>query len=355
MAELTFGLAMAIGGQGTLGTPDPTIAGLTGSIDSDDGIVLGDPGGGAGETGIELELTRRLTELAAVSGSFTRQPSTFLGVDVATLRFSWQLKGNGLTQDASLTDTDYAPIPGIDALLRACGFTGAAWGGGAGWIYTPASASIATAKIWSGVGANAIAIVIKDIVGSLEIEFTPGEVAIATATLSGVLHSITSGVTLPTFNYGAGATTGNQLVSAPAISAVGHNWGISAALRGFTDATLSIDNEIEELPDSNAEGGVRKRQTGRVIDLSMTLLADSGDADFELTQLQLATAPTDALNFTVGTPATNGLVIKGYRVIGTNPEVRNVTPTRIGASAGAELELALVDDAANGEFSLIFL
>lgn len=350
MGEITFGLGLAIGSQSTLGTADPTIAALSGALNVDDGIVLGDPDSGIGETGISLSVERRLKERAAVSGSFTRQPSQFLGVDIATLQIAFELKGNGNTQDATLNDSDYVPAIGVHQILQAVGLTSASWTGGNGQIYTPAAAAIKTAKVWTHQGA----FVIKDIVGSLEVDFTPGGVAIATATLGGVFDSFDGTASLPTFDYATG-TLGDQTISAPVLQNLGHFYGIGSAQRGFTTARLLIDNQIEDVPDSNATGGVRKRQSGRTISLEASIYSDDGDPDFEVQELQRTTTPTDDLQFQAGAAAGNGDVIKGFRVRGPNPEVRSWAPDKGGVSGLATVELALVDTAAGGEFELIFL
>ena len=342
MAEINFAIAFAAGVQSVAGTADATIAGLTGSLTEADGIVLGDPDSGIAESGIDFGTLRNLKEKAVVSGSFTRQASTFLSEDIDTFSIAIPLMGRG-TASPGVTDSNYTPAKGIDALLQAAGLAGAAWGSGNGWRYVPAAAQIITVKLW----LNGMAWVIRDCVASVEIDFTPAEVAIATFTLSGTVSSFSNSATFPTLNYGNQAS-----ISAPVVQGVGHNWGISAAQRGFTEATLSIDNQIDELPDSNSTTGKRNRQTGREITMAVTLFADSGSIDYERAALVRTSAPTDQQQFQVGTPG--GSVANAVRVTLPTPEMRKFTPDPVGASYVVQAELAAVNGSANGELEIIF-
>ena len=332
MAEKAFQIAVAFGVQAVAGTADATIAALAGALSETDGFVLGDPESGVGESGIDWAVAREFAEKAAVSGSFTKQPSTFLSEQVETFSIAFPLMGRGTS--SPVADADYKPAKGIDALLQACGLAGANWGSGTGYVYTPAAAQIITAKLF--LGGNFW--VVRDCIGSLELTQPPGEVGICKVTLAGVISSF-GAVAFPT-------------ISAPSVKGVGHNWGIAAALRGFTDATLSIDNEIEELPDSNSSTGRRSRQTGREIALSAQIFTDSGDIDFERAELVRTTAPTDLQQWQVGTPA--GATANAYRVTLTNPEIRSLKPDRAGTSEVMDVELVAVETVANTEFELLF-
>lgn len=341
MAEKTFQIAVAFGIQSVAGTADATIAALAGSLSETDGFVLGDPEAGVGESGIEWAVARELKEKADVSGSFTKQPSTFLSEQVETFSIAVPLMGRGTASPAA--DADYKPVKGIDALLLAAGFSGGNWGAGVGYAYTPASAQIITAKLF----ASGNFWVVRDcIVSALEITQPPGEVGIATFTLSGIISSF-GAVAFPTINYGNQAS-----ISAPSVKGVGHNWGISAAARSFTEATLSISNEVEEIPDSNSSTGKRSRQTGREIALSMTLYTDSGDIDYERSELVRTTAPTDQQQWQVGTAA--GTTANAYRITLTNPEIRSLAIDRSGASEVVTADLVAVETDANTEFELVF-
>jgi hypothetical protein len=343
MAEFDLQLAVAFGTQSVLGTADSTIAALSGSIDSSDGIVLGDPESGINESGLSYQAIRSLREKAVVSGSFTTQPSDFLGELVEGFSVSFPLKGNGAT--ATPSDSEYTPLAGIDAILQTCGLTGGAWGSGDGWEYVPASSQIVTAKIFD----SGMFYVIKDIVGNLSISWEPGSIAVATATLAGVVDDF-GAVSFPTLDY----TTQASLTS-PSVAEVAHNWGISDALRGFTTATTTIDNQTEDVPDSNAEGGKRVRQTGRTISHTATVYSDDGDLDFERTELIRETTPTEELTFTVGTAAGATDTINAITMSLPNPETRAITPNVGGTSRTLDVELVAVDTVADAEFALRFV
>lgn len=342
MAEFDFGIAVAFGVQSTPGTVDPTIAALTGSLVESDGIVLGDPDSGIAESGIDFEVDRELKERAVVSGSFTKQPSIFLSEKLAKFSIAFALGGRGTSTPA--VDADYTPAKGIDALLRSLGLAGAGWGSGNGWVYTPASAPVLSAKLWlSGSGAYTL----KDLIAeSWELDQTPGEVGILNVNLVGEVNSWISAAAFPTLNYGNQAS-----ISPPVVKGVGHNWGITAAARGFSEATLSGGNEVEELPDSNSATGKRSRQTGRTITFKGKIIADSGDGDFERNELIRTTSPTELQRWQVGTAG--GTTANAYRISLTTPEIRVLKPDRLGAVMQNEVELVAVNGGANGEFELL--
>ncbi len=340
MAEFNFGIAVALGVQSVAGTIDATIAALTGSLVEADGIVLGSPEAGIAESGIDFEVERDLVERAVVSGSFTKQASIFVSEKIAKFSIAFPLGGRG---GAFAVDADYQPAKGIDALIQSMGFAGAAWGSGLGWRYVPASAQAVSAKLWlSGVGAYTI----KDLVAeSWELDQTPGEPGILTVNLKGDVNSWIAAAAFPTLNYGNQAS-----VSPPAVKGVGHNWGMSAAARGFSEATLSGDQEVEELPDSNAATGIRSRQTGRTITFKGKIIADSADGDFERTTLVLTSAPTQQQQWQVGTAG----AANAYRITLATPEIRVLKPDRLGAVHQNEVELVATNTGANGEAELIF-
>ena len=342
MPEITRQIAVAVGTQATLGTMDPTIGALAGSLTEANGIVLGDPSEGEGESGVSYNFARESSEKADVSGSFTPQASDFLSEDLEEFSIAIPLKGVG-TATPTL-DSHYTPAPGIVALWRSLGLFGAAWSGGNGWIFTPGASLPISARLWdSGLAWN-----IKDVFARrCTIKLTPGEVAVAVFDLAGVVDAFASAA-FPSFNYGAQGS-----LSAPAVKGVGHNWGISAALRGFTEGQLTIDAETEEIPDSNSATGKRDRQTGRAITFEGTILADSGNASFERAELVRTTAPTELQTFTIGNAG--GSVANALRFRLLTPELTKLSPRRIGSSLGWNVALRAVSPNANGEFELIYL
>jgi hypothetical protein len=341
MPETDFEIAVAFGIQTVQGTALPAISTLTDG-DETDGYVLGDPSAGIAESGISVGFERDLREKATVSGSFTKQPSDFLEELVDGFEFAFPLKGNGYASPT--LDSHWTPDPGIDALLEACGLGGAGWATGNGWAYTPQSASYITAKIF----INGLYYVVKDCIGNLSIDYPPGDIAVATVSFSNPILDSSGLVTFPTIDYG------NQSdLSAPAVKSVGHNWGMTAELRGFSQATLEINNETETFPDSNATTGETARQTGRTISLSAQIFGSTTDLDYERTELIRTTAPTDEQSWTIGTAGAS--TANAVRTILTTPELRKMNPEIGGTAYMIACELVAVDEDADEEFSLIFL
>lgn len=351
MAEPSFLFALAIGTQATLGTADPTIAALSGALTQANGLVLGDPESGIGGSGFEARFIRELREKARVSGSFTRQASDFLGRKIEDFSVAVPMRGSGVTVPGAPADGDAALLAGQNALLRTTGWgAAAAWAGGVGQVYKPASCQLTTAKLWIQKSATqSIAVVVRDIVGDFELEAPPGSIGIYTASLSGVIDSIAI-VTTPTFSYG---TLGS--VSSPVVENTAHRWGIGGALRGFSEFVLSGSNELEAVPDSNAPAGKRTRQTDRLIEFEATVYADDGDLDFELAQLELTSAPTDELYFTVGSPMTNGQPALAWRLRLPTPEASEAQPAKLGDSGAWAVKGRAISDTADSEAELIFL
>lgn len=354
---VNFGLGVAVGIQASgLGTVNSTIAGLTGALALADGLVLGDPSGGAGETGVSISVSREERDAVDVTGSFTRQTGTFL-LESGTLSIVCALRGAGNTATGTPVDGDMSlatKYPGLDALLRASGWTGAAWGSGVGHQYTPAAAVPVTVKVWEGEAAATTgnAWTLMDCFASVSIDFTPGDVPIATFTIPiGSVYAFTAALTVPTFSYGTVAS-----VSSPIVKGVGNVWGPADA-RGFASLTVAIDNEIEETPDSNAANGKTQRQTGRSITLSGDLYTEDSDTDFERSNLVGTSAPTSDMTFTVGTAAdgtaTNPCL--GFSLALNNIVVTSLEPTKIGPSLGHSVSGYCTATSANAEATLTFI
>jgi hypothetical protein len=346
MAEINFAMGLVVGTQNANGDLNSVVSSATtiadlaaGGGDPKAGGVLGDSDSGIGETGIEIEFTREQRDRSPVSGSLTAQQGEFLREAISGFEIGWVLKGSGAGTVAA--DADHTLQNGRDALLEGMGLLGGAWGSGIGWRYAPGSAKALTVALW--IGPNKW--VFQDCTASGSIEFTPAGLAIVKSRVAvGSVASFSSPGFPGTVNYGTQAS-----LSAPVVQGVAHTWG---ALRGFTGLTLDFDNEIEELEDSNAATGKRSRPTGRTITAEATIWADDADSDFERANLVSTSAPTTLLNFTVGTAATPPA--NAFEVRLTNPQALTLKPTRLQDKLGYELTLQAVDDAANGEFELIF-
>lgn len=343
MASITGQMGIAVVKQTTLGTIEPTLATGSGTVDIAAGAVLGDPNAGQMESGISYSLARVGRERGYAAGSFSNLGSDYLRTDVGTLTIAFALAGNRATLGGSPADADFAHTAdvGIDAILQACGLSGAAYGSGVGWVYTPTDAAACSIRIWdSGMSYG-----LKDVVGTLEFSMTPGEVAICTATLSGVLDTEAT-ITFPTFDYGVQAT-----VSAPVVENMGASWG---ATRGWSECTITIDNQIEDVPDSNAEGGTRSRQTGRTVTVDMTLRSDSSAGiDYEYTNL-VGDGPTDNMTAATGTSAATEAATHWAIDVADLQITDDLTPDRVGGEHVNKITAVATSQTADGEFSLIF-
>lgn len=354
MAKFNYQSGIAFAAQTSgLGTVDPTLKALvdaggsggSGEITPADGAILGSSAAGIAEDGIEDEYTRDLREKAPISGSFTRPASDFLK-ELANLKFTLPWKGNGVTISGTPADAEYEPDPGIDAILQGGGLTGSGWAGGVGWSYVPAPGVPFTVKRWGPGFAWVLMDCFADLVWKLkEGGIVDLEVTVAVGSVESFLTE-----SFPTFDYGLMAS-----VSAPVLEQAGHNWGISAAARGFQDGQLSISPGIEDIGDSNAIDGVTKDQNDHTIIFTGSIFGDSGDIDFERVELVRTTAPTEVQAFNLGSAAGIGVLQKGSTFILKNPELRKLKPVKLGSRWGIDIELVAVDPVANGEFELIMI
>ena len=87
-------------------------------------------------------------------------------------------------------------------------------------------------------------------------------------------------------------------MAAPVIEQVGNAFGQT---RGWSELTISFENAIEEIPDSNELNGVRIEEGDlREVSVSGTIDSDDGDPDFDFQNIVATTAQTDDLSFQVG-------------------------------------------------------
>ena len=362
MADETWAVAVAVGNQTALGTVNATIAALTGSIDSSDGCVLGDGESGDAESGITLpDFVRIARAVADVSGSFTAQASSFQRVDTQNLAITVQLKGNGELTDATpavgeasiLTATATEDqFDGIDALWQAAGLIGANGGAAVEYDYTPrvAASSPSTRYVTVMLWVGDLSFALMDcICESAVLEFTPGGTGLCTFNLRvGSVYAAADGVTFPTIDYGSQAS-----LSAPIVQGVANAW---SSTRGFRELTVTIDQGIEEIADSNQATGVRLVQGDRTFLLDGAIWVDDGDSDFDYANLSGSSAPTADLSFLVGTASTvEDDVNNAYRIECNNVEHQSVKYNREGTTMVVEFSGAkCTATAVGGEFTLAY-
>jgi hypothetical protein len=360
MAEIPFLLGAIFETQTTRGTATtmPAIAGgagTAGAFNIADGAVLGDPSAGAGESGISLSLGKTITEKAVQTGSFTRDFANYVARTVETFSIAVPLKGNGATATTPVAE-NFTPDLGIVALLRAAGLTGAE--SGATWQFTPVSSNLITAAVMFGnESSNGVQAIIKDIEAkTLTLDFTPGESAVATYDLGGILDSVNESGSWPAapFEYGNQST-----LSAPAVESVAFQWGPStpaARSVGFSQLSVVIDLGAEDVPSSNATGGIVPRQTGRDITITGVIDAVSTDATYELDQLaESLIANADPISFQVGTVAGAADTCNAYKILCADPELISLEAADpLGNSQAWSIELKARSATANGEFEWTF-
>lgn len=341
MADQNFnGVALAVGIQSGLGTVNATIAALSGSLTSADGIVLGDRESGDANSGIVLPTIERVERALADLG-FTRQAGVFQRASVNDLAITFPMKGNGVTATPSAGQAK--PLAGIDALLLACGLSGAN-GTSPVYEYTPAGSTVyVTVKLWVGD----LSYVFMDCVGTLTVVPTPGDIMLATVALQvGSLNAFADGVTFPTLNYGTQAS-----LSAPIVQGVSHTWSTA---RGFNELSITNENEIEEIEDSNQASGIRLVQNSRQFNVEGIVFVDSADSDFEHQNVIATAAPTADMTFQLGSVAGAGNTINGVKVELNNVQLETAKDVKLGTALAKQIAGYCTGASANSEFKLTF-
>ncbi len=358
MAKFDFDIAIAFATQSAEGTYNAGLDAISATLDgdpdnTDDGLVLGDPESGIGESGVSFAAGRRSREKAVLSGGFTKPLADFLAAEVRTLSFSFPFCGSRRTTTVSTPiDADFIPLAGVDAILVGAGMAGTAWGSGVGHSYKFAT-SIPISCLLYYFGNRLELLDCR--VSSLSIDYTPGSIAVATADISvGSIKDPAStpvGVaSLPTLDYGTQAT-----VSAPTIESVANAW---SETRGFQSLVLTIANAVGDIKDSNATDGILKDSEGRETTIEATLFADDTTAGevYELDQVyQTAAGGLDQLSFQVGADETTGLLpAVAHQVLVPTPELDETAPQKLGTRAGNTVKLIARNVTVNEEIEIIY-
>lgn len=360
------GALVAVGVQTAFGVPNAGIAALTGSgtWDETDGFVLGDKGSGDADSGITLPTIEAVfREVAPVAGSFTESADAYQKPNITGFSFSFALQGNGATSTPAAGEADLATLlPGIEAILETAGFIGGNGGTAPEVDYTPRTASstggagmdgptvYSTWKVWHGD----LAMLFSDcLIENMTFEFTPGGNCIVSCdVLVGTFDPDTylyDGISpFPTVTFGP--QTAN---AAPTVEGVAFVWGQT---HGFTDLTIAVRNTIETAGDSNvAVTGTRQTQTRREIEVTGTIYVETADSSFHVDRVVSTSAPSDALSFTVGTPATGApQTINAFRIEIPKLQAQGVKYNRVGTAMVAELTASKATGTTGGdEFVLV--
>src|SRR3990172_1245708 len=344
MAKFAFEVAVGFLPQVAEGTYNTTLDGITTSWATSGGLMLGDPESGIGESGLSLTVGRSKRDKAFLAGSFTRSLSDFLKAEVPSFEFAFPFCGSRVTVPGAPADADAILHPGLDALLHAAGIARADWGAGVGQRYVFSSPLPISALIF--YSGNRLRL--QDCRASLAIEYTPGGLAIATATVEvGSVLAPTLAALPTTLNY-----TTQASVSAPVVQAVANAW---QETRGFEELTLSIEPAFEEFPDSNAPAGVVKEASDREVKISGRLFSDDAAKNYDLTQILATSSGTlDQVSFQVGASMTPGNPAVAHQILAPQPELLTTAPQKLGTQAGSEIELVLRGATANSELEIIF-
>jgi len=327
---------------------------IPGGADDDDGLILGDPGSGVGESGLSLALGRRSRDKAFLAGGFTRPLSDFLALEGRTFSFAFPFCNHRADVTGTPADADFVPHVGLDALLEGVGMQGAASGTpGHEYKFDTVNAVPISALIY----VSGSRLELKSCrVESLAISYVPGSIAIATATIAiGSVQdpsaSPVSVAALPTtLDYATQAS-----VSAPTIESVGFGW---QATRGFSELTITITPTIEDIPDSNQPDGIIKEVSGRVTTIEGTLFGDDASSN-EVYSLEAlladAVGDLDALSFTVGSAAGASEPALAHSWTFPQPEIDESTFAKLGSKAADTVTLIARHGTVNEEAALEFL
>lgn len=347
MADHSFGnIALAILPMAQVST----ITGLTTSVNTAQGLVIGVGTTGEGNSGIELpEHTRVGLELARIGQG--RQADQFIREEASGLKITFPLGGARNTVSNPVVDEDFdlsvsTIFPGLDAILKAVGLTGAALSGATdAWEYK-ASGSATTAAI--ALFAGGFKVVYQNaLVSNLVIKAPPGEIATIEAEFSTPSVNSWGAQTLSTI------TQGNQATSCPVVQSANFTYG---NLRPYESIEISLAPTSETAPDSNTANGLRSRQTEFNVDVSGLIYAATADADAERDTLISPSAPTVDATFQIGSAAVAAGVANAYAIDINNATVRKGKMKKAGDYLQWESTLeANVIGSAGTEFTLRFL
>jgi hypothetical protein len=369
MAKVAFDIAVGFATQADevtyadgVGASSADLDGISGTWGgdpdtTDEGLLLGDPESGIGESGLSFSVGRRSRDKAVLAGSFTRPISDWLAAEVRTFSFSFPFVGSKRTTTVTTpVDADFPLGVGADAIMEAFGFQGAAWGAGVGHSYKFDTANALPISALIYYYGNRLEL-LNCRGKTLSIEYTPGGIAVATAEFAvgsikdpALTDVPLSAVALPALTYGQQAD-----VNTPPVESVAHAWQNT---RGFQSLTLTVNNTVDDIPDSNAVDGIVKETSAREVTIEAELFVD-GTGEGEVYELEQAFADAvgdlDALSFTVGTPETTGLLpAVAHTVSIPTPELDETEPGKFGSKAGNTVSLIARAATANDELEIIF-
>ena len=356
MGKVAWGAAMgfAAGTEGTYDSGLDAIASGTwdGDVDNtDEGLLLGDRESGEGNSGFSITIERDHRETAPIGSSDTQSISDGLGLKASGFSVGVVMTGSKRTTTATPVDADFEPSIGFGGLLDCGGLAGAADSVGVGWEYVPGGIKTASGLTYQSGNRYEL----KDILASsLVFNYPPGGIAILDASLEvGLVKDPTSTpttVALPTLDYGVQAS-----VSSPQVKSLATTW---KNVQGFSDLTVTVNNEISTIGDSNADNGEVKESAKQqfLVDATM-FLDDNSDDETLATEQMLASAIGSLQSFTFqhGTPETTGsLPAVAHKWTFSRLEILSATLVQLGSKAGVKINGIARGATANVQASLIF-
>lgn len=311
--QLIGNVALALRAQGSFGTINGTISGLTTTVNMAEGYLVGVGDQGYRNSGITLpKQTREALSLARVG--YSLQPSQFVKRTLSGLKIVVPWGGARNVAASPAVDNDFQWATQFPAMFGALGGAGLVAAVDASAtdadIWTPGAATYCSIALWDGVYLYKI----RDNLCKVTINFTPQLKPTAEIEFVrlGVLESRTA-VALAT------ATPGSQLTAVSTLNSVGSSYGVT---RTFTACQLVIEPNITAFPASNADENTIA-QDGTTISLDMTMIADDGDPDHD--EDRLIETAAHAVDFTFGLPATAaGATCLGWKAAINNIEVEEL-------------------------------
>ena len=350
MSKYNFAVACAFAASAE-STYDATLDAIAGTLTSADGLLLGKSGTGIGDSGLTLGLGREYDDKSVESGTLTRPISDFLRMTVPTFTFSFPLCGNRANASTPVVDADCVPLTGMDAILQGAGLVGGAWGSGVGHHYVFGATNLLDALVY----VNGMRLELQDCrCSSLAMQFAAGAIPVGISTIAVGTVKDVSQASLP------GTLTWNEQasVSAPKITAVANEWKNT---RGFSELTITIAQDIADVPDSNATDGIVKELDGRTTTVTGTLFSDDTGSDeiFDADQIEEDTEGNlEELTFEVGDASTDGNPVKAINYSLPLLELHVSNQDKLGSRAATVITgVARGASGAGGndEFDMVFI
>lgn len=362
MADVKVELLMAAGVQSTIGTMNSTIGGLTTPLTIASGLIYGDRDSGVNKSGLEYEAGAVVREQQPVSGSRTRTKSNFVRETVESFTISAPFTGGLNVSSNPVVDGDLnlaTHYPGMDALLRCVGLTGAADATGTdAHLYTPVasgSEQIASIRYWERRNApNAHGRNIKDVRASASFKLVPGEVTLVEFDVRGIVDASATATFPASINYAPQDDQTPQYIEEIATL----TWGGTA--RSFQDLEILIEPNLVEIDDASAVLGKRTVfGSERRFELSGTMIVDDAsdpEAEYDA-MVEAAGGSGDTYIVSIGaaTAVTSRCRTHRHTLNGLRPESVKIVELGDSGLKGIEFTAAASSTTANTEYELAIL